>query len=571
MLMRWFVCFIVISFSCFWFSESVYADNDLEDSSLVFSKAIDKKVQVGRSVWLYEDLSAGLGISEIVTLDRNGGFYASEQNDISIGTTSSAWWVKLELENQTHQAQALFLEQAYSLIDYVELWEKDGSGAYQVRYSGDMYPFSQRELKINSLGFKIELPAGSTQTYYLRFLTNGALSIDLSLNTPSNMIEEKAQAQLLQGLFYGALIAMLLYNLFIFIIVRDYSYLLYILYLFTLGAFLSSFNGLSAQYLWPEHPWWSNHSLLFFWGAVIVASLSFSKHFLNIKQHSRVLSHMANGFIVLAAVCGLGALVLPYGLVIKVLMLLAPPAYLLILIAGYQGIKRGYEPAIYFLTAWATLMLAAIVSTLISAGIISRFAALSPYIIQLGALIEVVLISIALASRIRSLEHDAQTDALTKLFNRRFFDHQIESSLNLARKQNRRCSLMLIDIDHFKLYNDTYGHKKGDLVLREVADNLQRVVRRTDYVCRYGGEEFAVILPSTSLDTAKEIAERVRETSSRLSVDGDSITVSVGLASAEGRLIKDQAELFKWADLSLYEAKENGRNRVCVHQVATEA
>jgi len=148
-------------------------------------------------------------------------------------------------------------------------------------------------------------------------------------------------------------------------------------------------------------------------------------------------------------------------------------------------------------------------------------------------------------------------DALTGLANRRFMQIQLDKSLESAKRYEENVSVIMADIDHFKLYNDTHGHIEGDSLLVKIADIILGEVRRPDYVFRYGGEEFLIILPETDLTKAREAAERLRTT-----VESESgVTISLGVAmSEEGK--KDAISLIKDADTALYLAKKNGRNRV---------
>ena len=160
----------------------------------------------------------------------------------------------------------------------------------------------------------------------------------------------------------------------------------------------------------------------------------------------------------------------------------------------------------------------------------------------------------------------AVVDSLTGLNNRRYLDNNLKSMVNLAAGRGRPLSLMLLDIDHFKAVNDTYGHDVGDEVLKAFAARMRRVVRTQDMICRMGGEEFIVVLPDTTLDTAELIAERVRTTVNQalFSVEAGSrripITVSIGIAD-RGR-DTDPNHLIKRADLALYRSKHGGRNMV---------
>ena len=161
----------------------------------------------------------------------------------------------------------------------------------------------------------------------------------------------------------------------------------------------------------------------------------------------------------------------------------------------------------------------------------------------------------------------AVTDELTGLYNRRYFDRHLALMLEKAREQDRDMALMLIDMDFFKAINDTHGHDTGDAVLREFSLRLRRNIRGVDLACRFGGEEFVVLMPDTDYRQAQNVAERVRNAVAERSFETGrpsrplSVTVSVGVALNESA--DDTPEtILKRADVALYRAKREGRNRV---------
>jgi two-component system cell cycle response regulator len=168
----------------------------------------------------------------------------------------------------------------------------------------------------------------------------------------------------------------------------------------------------------------------------------------------------------------------------------------------------------------------------------------------------------------KNLRDVADKDWLTGLFNRRYLRRALDSEISRSMRHGRTFSLILLDVDHFKLYNDTHGHLAGDEVLRGVAKILQEI-GRTEHLCaRYGGEEFLVLMPEADRDAALAAAERIRSTVENFEFDGrdtqpdGAVTVSLGTATfpSDG---PDAAALIGRADAALYHAKENGRN--CVH------
>ena len=148
-------------------------------------------------------------------------------------------------------------------------------------------------------------------------------------------------------------------------------------------------------------------------------------------------------------------------------------------------------------------------------------------------------------------------DPLTGLANRRFLNIQLEKVFELARRYGEKQSVIMLDIDHFKIYNDTYGHQGGDQLLVRLAGILTAQMRKSDYVFRYGGEEFLVLLPDTELPMACDAAERLRAAVEREA----GVTISLGVAAYHDAM-PDKETLVKAADAALYRAKEGGRNRV---------
>ena len=158
-------------------------------------------------------------------------------------------------------------------------------------------------------------------------------------------------------------------------------------------------------------------------------------------------------------------------------------------------------------------------------------------------------------------------DGLTQVFNRRYFEDAIERELSRSRRYTRPLSLVLLDIDHFKKINDTYGHLAGDAVLKEVALTVRSRTRREDVFARFGGEEFALLLPEVDQKGALQLAEKARKLVEKHSFIFDGEDIPVTMSAGVATLVKkseNPAELIRRADEKLYEAKTGGRNRVAV-------
>ena len=169
-----------------------------------------------------------------------------------------------------------------------------------------------------------------------------------------------------------------------------------------------------------------------------------------------------------------------------------------------------------------------------------------------------------LYEKVRSL---SITDPLTSLYNRRYLMDRLSDEIGRCLRYGRSLSLIMADIDHFKKYNDTYGHQEGDAVLRIVADQLRSHVRKPDFIARYGGEEFTIVMPETNCEKALHLAERMRDTIKKVDISGSDlepgrkVTVSFGIAELPVHA-KDAASLIREADQALFKAKREGRDRV---------
>jgi diguanylate cyclase (GGDEF)-like protein len=180
-----------------------------------------------------------------------------------------------------------------------------------------------------------------------------------------------------------------------------------------------------------------------------------------------------------------------------------------------------------------------------------------------------VAIAVENAHIFEQIREMATTDTLTGLYNRRQFYTMAEIELARSTRYNKPMTIMVIDLDHFKKVNDTYGHAAGDITLRNIARLCQLVLRKIDLVGRLGGEEFGVLLPETSLKDALIAAERLRETIANTTIEfkGDEIAVTASIGAAQSFGLDDTLEaILERADYALYEAKEAGRNQIHLYQ-----
>lgn len=241
---------------------------------------------------------------------------------------------------------------------------------------------------------------------------------------------------------------------------------------------------------------------------------------------------------------------------------------------------KGFRPALYFLVARVFLLVATTAQVVRGFGVIPTNV-MTTNVLLAGAAIEAILLSIGLAQWISSLKSEHRklaeqqrrlswlsvTDELTGLFNKRLMLSKIIAETEHARRINQPFSVVVLDIDFFKKYNDTYGHLEGDKVLALMGRIIMSSIRSTDIACRFGGEEFVVLLPNTDVAGARIVAERVRKSFLTFSLFPQSgLKQQVTLSAGVSQLMADEthAELLERADKALYASKSAGRNTVVV-------
>ena len=531
---------------------------------------VDSRLRKLELVDAFELLEDPGGKMDLAAVQASPDFHPAPAAGANTGFSRSAWWVRITLDNPTPSNRLVFLREDYPLIDHIELWSPQADGSWRAVRTGDRTDFGTREFAHRDFLFALALPARTRQTFYLRFASDGPVDIALSLYSPSTLIGALSEEQLAYGAYFGGFLVLVLYNFFIFLVVRDRAFFWYLLYAISYGMYFSVFNGLSFQFLWPNSPAWANTSLMVLLSSTLVCGLQFTRSFLNSSLYAPRMDRFAIVLQVLSACALAAAFLAPYSLLIKPLAQLTIVVTLTIVALGSIGLVKGYKPARYFMIAWGLLLLGVLVNMLKTFGLLPHNL-LTQNGLQVGSLCEMVLLSLALASRVSEMQRQSRTDALTKLFNRRFFDERVAFEYERSLRFHAPMALLVADIDHFKEYNDKHGHARGDEALKLVAKHLLEGVRSQDIVCRYGGEEFALILPATDGAQAAIVAESLRHAiENARGAGGDRITISVGVASPGDGGIDTPEALFRAADGALYAAKAGGRNRVVRYAAAEE-
>ncbi|NQV16565.1 hypothetical protein HQ531_13970, partial [bacterium] len=244
------------------------------------------KISLGLHLATYEDISGEMTLENILAPKIGSQFQVSDVQSPNYGHTSSAIWARFNLQNQTEQDMNWFLELGYPLLMEVQAFLPDTSGKYVRLQSGSMTPFSERPIKHSILLFPIMTLPGEVQTCYVRIETKTALLVDLKLWSRIEFMNSDHDSQFILGIYFGILLIMLFYNLFIYLSLRDSSYLYYVIFVLASGLYQFLFNGLAIEYFWPERPDLNWYFLTIFGGGIVFSGTQFARKILLTKVHS---------------------------------------------------------------------------------------------------------------------------------------------------------------------------------------------------------------------------------------------------------------------------------------------
>ncbi|QSX35563.1 diguanylate cyclase [Shewanella avicenniae] len=582
---------------------------------------------------LVTDQASNMSLKAVQALSSQQ--WQPQQDQLQLQLGAKGRWLYVKLTQAGSGKTDRFLELANPNVDQVRLYHTVNGELVQQLVLGDTLPFSKRPQAHANFLVPFEMQQGEQHEFWLALSTEGSSYLPLHLWSSTELLKREQSREIIKGFQLGILCAIGLFSLCMALITGSYTYGYYAGYVLFMALLVSCINGTGFQYLWPNYPLWQQKVLTVVIPLVVAFGALFTEKTLLLKYFSVPMLRICRAltaFCLLLAVVSFGfsqhvALIIE--LIVAVLICLT-----LAVMTVMQAISGNKLAQLYAFSS-----LGIIIGSLLTCFQYIGFIALpvNPQTpIMIGLTIEIVLKAIVLvirynderkaktriqqealeqAERIRKVREDAlqmeaatnerlermvqertleleftlrelneanqklieqaQVDSLTGVRNRASFEKRLQAEGRISRRQQTPLALMMLDIDHFKVINDTYGHLAGDDILKQVAFNLRENLKRpSDLVCRFGGEEFAIILPNTDAEGALVLAEMLRETIAQLEITWDNarvpLTVSIGVSAAIVASDDHIKRLLSEADKALYQAKGAGRNRVWAHQVSTD-
>jgi len=346
---------------------------------------------------------AALSIDEVSNIPLSD-FTKPLGRDFSDGYSRAHYWFRFTLDFEHSQTQDWFLELPFSLLDTVILYQPTLNGAYSATHVGDRLVFSDRIIPIKNFLFPLD-NQHKKQTYYLYVNTRDSVQVPLGVWPEQEYMPEYAQSIGLQMAFFGAMLVMMLYNIFIFISTRDKTYLFYIAFIGLMLLFQLGLQGFSHQWLWPNNPWWSNISIPLLGVLSLNCGLLFVRKLLqtrqNIPKFDLILRATSYAMLITVPLILFG----DYDFAIDVSLVVTTIFFNLTLIAIILLVLKGDRTAKIVLAAWSVFLICGLLSMLGVQGLLPLEIA-GTHVLQIGSMMEVVLLSLALADRIKILRKE---------------------------------------------------------------------------------------------------------------------------------------------------------------------
>ena len=356
-----------------------------------------------------DDNTAALTLQDVLAPANQARFIPVTQVEATtnFGATRSAIWLQVQVLPSADAPAQWLLEIANPALDRLDLYVSYGASGFDHQVGGDSVPFADRAVPHRHHVKPVRLQSGAVTTIYLRIASLGTVSAPATLWQSAALWQRDQQTYAVFGVYFGLLMGLLLYNLLLFVSVRDRAYLIYVGFTAFMGLSQAANSGLAAQFLWPAAVWWNNVSINAMNALAGVFGLVFACAFLSSRTTMPTLDRWMRLQVVLWAASFVGALALPYRVAVWSVTSLALVGVLTVALAAFLAIRRRHPGAPYFALAWGALLLGVLVLTLHNNGFLPSNV-FTANALLIGSAMEMVLLSFALADRINTARKEKE-------------------------------------------------------------------------------------------------------------------------------------------------------------------
>lgn len=556
---------------------------------------------------------------------------------VNQGYGKHPFWVRLDVDVQTGDRLPAWLELGSAFLDRIDVylvqWDGDVPLILEHQTGGDHQVQTAEFQRTRYPLFKLDFPQSGRYSILLRIESASALMFQFNLHYADQYYQAEIRSQVFYGVYFGVILVLAYFNLMLLVYLRERTFLHNLFFVIFIGIYQAALSGFGNHYLWCDSVLINDHVMVFSGAASFFFGGLFAVQFLELKTRTPFFYRLAN---ILMAGFTVPMLLTPFvaeHVVIQVLQLLALATAVFAIAMMIHQVYARNPWALYLLLGWSVTISGYCIYVASMFGLI-EYGSVAMMAQAIGLGLGNVLVTTAIAARVRRerrektaalhhalelsqevarltrekehleitasaqlqkeveektqelnqmleylqnsnrrLERDSMLDPLTGVHNRRYLDSLFADTIQHCIRHRSSLGVLVIDADHFKMINDTFGHVAGDEVLRKLANVLQKYCRRNlDILARFGGEEFVMLLPATDEAGVLKIAESIRHHIQYAQFWFEDrkipVTVSMGVLVGVPPVHATPENLMHKADEALYRAKRNGRNRVELYQPA---
>lgn len=500
----------------------------------------DERIVLGTWAEYVEDTDNSLAIDQLKTRSSDLIWRPITTETPNFGYTNSAYWVRLQLTNGSDHKVDRVVEIAYPVIDYIDFYQVSAGKVEQLIQVGDRRPFSNRPIAHRNFVFPVSLEAQGESSLFIKVKSSSSLQLPISIASEREFFASDQLELIRMCVYYGMMLVMILFNLFIFFSLRESMYFYYVSFVFCFAAVQFCMNGLAGQYIWPEQSYLQDFGILVFVPSIVLFASLFARNFLDLATHAPYADRFFKvmGWVSIAGIGG--GLLLDYEQSIKFSVIAVIPASLGCLLIGPYLWSKGHTIARFYTIAWASITIATVALALSKFGIIPR-TFLTENGLQFGSALEAILLSLALADRLNN-ERDQRFQAQKKMLdesrqrqlaeqkliysalhhpltgapNRAFFENwfkeQIESKQDIP-----KMTVGMFYLRRFHEVNKTLGHIQADDLLKLITKELNAQVKQlpgavsldekdgnSHYIVAMEGVTFVILINNLENQAPKE-------------------------------------------------------------------
>ncbi|HBS88726.1 MAG: hypothetical protein A2W91_18970 [Bacteroidetes bacterium GWF2_38_335] len=382
-----------------------------QENKIIIENENPDEFSIASFIYTLEDKENNLSIENVI-LKHENEFTLNKTESVNFGFTRSAYWLRFTIVNKSAQRQNLVFSINYPLINELDFYEIKEFRLIRKIKTGEHRVFSSRDIENKDFAFNLLLKPYSEYTYYIRVYNHGeTLRIPMKLDTIKNFFIEEQSTRLGDGMFFGLFIFVVLFNLFLFITIKERLYFFYSLYVLLFTMLIFNTDGYSFQYLWPNNPYWANTSTIVIVSLANFFLLLFTQIFLDFKNLSRNVWIINYGFkilfLVISVIVFFGGFFSVFAM--KSINIVSMFAVIFAIITSIVALKKHTMFARYFLISYFLLMVGVIIYVFRNLGIVPNNL-LSLYGLKVGFAIEVILLSIAVSDRFRRIKERANQE-----------------------------------------------------------------------------------------------------------------------------------------------------------------